>query len=74
MYVLDSGFGVVVNEHIYLCHCNEAIMKQQDEVFPWLYMESKKYIGDTWWFDDKEVIEDITNLPLLKFYEKYKGY
>ena len=74
MYVLNSGFGIVINEHIYLCHCNEEIFNQQKSLFPWVYVESKKYIGDSWWFETDEIIEDIQNLSFLKFMEKYKGY
>ena len=74
MYLLGSGFGVVISEHIYLCHVNESVFNQQESVFPWRYVESKKYVGDSWWYEDHEIINDMQKLSLLKFLEKYKGY
>lgn len=74
MYVLNSGFGVVINEHIYLCYCNEDMLNQQKGLFPWVYVESKKYIGDPWWFETDEIIEDVQKLSVVQFTEKYKGY
>ena len=72
----ESGvkFGIVIDEHIYLYHYELDMCKQQNEIIPWEYMDSKKYIGDTWWFDDEEIINDIQQLPLTDFLEKYKGY
>ena len=48
--------------------------EQQKEILPWVYMESKKYLGDTWWFDDEEIKKDVQELSLLDFLIKYKGY
>lgn len=74
MYIIDSKYGITINEHISLyCNSGKAI-EVQDSVFPWKYMESSKYIGDSWWFDDEEIIRDIQQLSLLAFLEKYKGY
>ena len=62
MYVLNEKFGIVIDEHIYLSHYELDMCKQQNEIIPWEYMDSKKYIGDTWWFDDEEIINDIQQL------------
>lgn len=74
MYVVNSNFGIVIDEHIYLYHYNPDISNQQKQVFPWEYMDSKKYLGDAWWFDDNEVVTDVKELSILDFLEKYKGY
>lgn len=74
MYVVNSNFGIVIDEHIYLYHHNPDITKSQEQIFPWVYMDSKKYLGDTWWFDDDEVVKDVKELSILDFLEKYKGY
>ena len=74
MYVLNSGFGVVINENIFLCYFNEELFNQQKAIFPWRYVESKKYIGDSWWYEDYEIVDDIQKLSLIQFLEKYKGY
>lgn len=74
MYLIKENFGIVINEHIYLCYSNEKFRVQQEQVFPWCYIESKKYLGDTWWFEDSEILNDIQNLSIIDFVEKYKGY
>ncbi len=74
MYVINDNFGIVIDSHIYLYHYDKKMYEQQKVVIPWMYTESKKYIGDTWWFEDQEIIEDIQKLSLLDFLEKYKGY
>lgn len=40
----------------------------------WAYMSSKKYLGDSWWFDDKEILKDVQKMNTIEFLEKYKGY
>ena len=74
MYILNNNFGLVIDSNIYLYHYNQEMYEQQKEILPWVYMESKKYLGDTWWFNDEEIIRDIQELPLLDFLLKYKGY
>lgn len=74
MYIIDSKYGITINEHISLYRNSGKAIEVQDSVFPWKYMESSKYIGDSWWFDDEEIIRDIQKLSLLAFLEKYKGY
>lgn len=74
MYKINSEFGIVIDEHIYLCRYNEKLFNPQQNVFPWMYIEGKKYIGDAWWFETEEIVADVQNLSLLCFLEKYKGY
>lgn len=74
MYKLNSKFGVVIDEHIYLYRYNNDNIEQQKLLFDWVYAENKRYMGDTWWSDDIEVLDDINNLSIIEFLEKYKGY
>lgn len=74
MYVLNPSFGVVIDEHIYLYHCFADTIRMQEEVLPWIYMESKKYLGDTWWFEPEEIINDLHEMTIYDFLEKYRGY
>lgn len=41
---------------------------------PWRYADSEKYLGDTWWYSDTEILHDLSHLDLLTFLERYKGY
>lgn len=74
MYILSPNFGIVIDEHICLYHCNPDIFYAQKNTLPWIYMESKKYIGDTWWFKDEEILQDIQKLSIIEFLEKYRGW
>lgn len=74
MYVVNSDFGIVIDEHIYLCHFDADISIQQKKVFPWEYVDGKKFLGDSWWFNDEEIIEDVKTLSIINFLKKYKGY
>ncbi len=74
MYIINSKFGVVLDEHIYLYVYNDKFLKEQRKILPWAYMESKIYLGDTWWFDDNEIILDLQKLSIIDFLDKYKGY
>ena len=74
MYLIDSKFGVVLDAHICVYTFNEEVRKAQKNILPWLYPESKKYLGDTWWFEDEEILTDSKNLSIIEFLDKYKGY
>ena len=74
MYVVDSKFGVTIDEHIYLHRYYYPVLENQKKIFPWIYTEKKMYIGDPWWSEDEEILADIRNLNICDFFEKYKGY
>lgn len=74
MYVVYPKFGVVLDEHIYLYYYNPQIYNQYKNLIPWGYAESKKYLGDTWWENDKEILLDLQKLSIIQFLDKYKGY
>jgi len=70
-YLLTKRYGVVIDHHITLYRFDKDIMSLQKNCFPWFYPEQDKYIADTWWFEDEEVLHDITHLSLVDFMEKY---
>lgn len=74
MYVMNPQFGVVLDAHIYLYHFDSQIYDMQREFFPWIYTDSKKFLGDTWWSEDEEILADIGKLTIIDFLDKYKGY
>lgn len=41
---------------------------------PWWYASGELYVGDTWWFDEYEIISDLSKLSMLDFFYKYKGF
>lgn len=73
MYEIIPGYGLILDAHITLCYFDIDFLAQQKKVFPWIYIDSQKYIGDTWWFEDQEIINDITQLSTIEFLKKYKG-
>lgn len=74
MYQLDDEFAVLITEHIYLYHLENQLNIGGECLTEWYYANSVKYIGDTWWFDDEEILNDIVNLSIKDFIKKYKGY
>ena len=73
MNIINSSFGVVLDEHIYLYRYNIQVYNAQKEWIPWMYADSKKYLGDTWWNEDIEILTDLKNLSIIDFLDKYKG-
>ena len=74
LYKINSSFGITIDEHIYLYHYDSTISESQKELFGWEYMDSKRYMGDSWWFGEEEILDDIQRLSVVDFMEKYKGY
>jgi len=59
--------------NIYLYHLapeNEFYTK----IVPWHYADGQKYLGDTWWEQDDEILESFQKLSVLDFLKRYKGY
>ena len=73
MYITDEKFGIALDAHIDLYKFDPRIAELQKEWIPWIYPESKKYLGDTWWFEDDEILEDLKKLPIIGFLDKYRG-
>lgn len=74
MYQVDDRFAVHLTGNIYLYHIAALEEEIYSQIVPWYYVDSKKYIGDTWWEEDEKIIEDLKELSLIEFYKLYKGY
>lgn len=71
-YKIDKEFGLFLDGNIYLFHLlNENLLS---DILPWYYADAQKYLGDTWWESDNEILESIQNLPVVEFLKRYKGF
>lgn len=73
MYQISKTSGLVIDQNIYLYHCDQCPVWVSWNENRWAYMSSKKYLGDSWWFDDSEILKDVREMNLVSFLEKYKG-
>lgn len=62
IYKVNESFSIVIDSHIvfHIARGNG-------------HME-KRYIADTWWYDDEEILTDLLNMPISSFGNKYKAY
>lgn len=74
LYKLDEEFAVHLAGNIYLYHLIPKNGEVYTSLTPWFYADSKKYLGDTWWEEDLEIINDLKKLSVVDFYKKYKSY
>lgn len=74
VYMLSPEFGVRIDQSIYLYHFNDKYVDHEQRLFGWQYPENKKYMGDTWWFEDEEILADLQRLSTIDFLAKYQGY
>lgn len=72
MYKINERFAVHVSKNIYLYHL--TIKEQIYDVVPWEYADSEKFLGDSWWEADEEILENIKSLSIIDFLDRYKGY
>lgn len=71
---LNENYAISITSNIYLYRFSPSDILEQQSAFKWLYAPVRKYVGDTWWYDDREIITDIQQLSFVEFMEKYKGY
>lgn len=71
---LNEKYAVSFDSNIHLYRFSPEDILEQQAVFKWHYAPVRKYIGDTWWYNDSEIIADIQQMSLVEFLEKYKGY
>lgn len=72
--MLAADFGASVGQHIYLYHADPSPVWFEYGGRRWAYMSGKRYIGDPWWFSDKEIYSDLNTLSMTEFLRKYKGF
>ena len=73
MYVVCPDYGVVLDSHITLYRYDQRPYNDYRNDVPWVYPDRERYLGDTWWSDDEEILEDSQNLSVVEFFKKYKG-
>ncbi len=73
-YKVNEHYAVKINEHIVIYHLEEPILFENKNLVPWWYASGELYVGDAWWFDEYEIISDLTKLSMLDFFNKYKGF
>lgn len=73
MYKIDNEFAIHISQNIYIYHLSPKI-ELLDTLFQWYYTDSKKYIGDSWWEEDEEIINSLQTLNVIEFLKRYKGY
>lgn len=74
LFKLDDEFAVNISQKIYIYHIIPKNGETYTSLTPWFYADSKKYLGDTWWEKDEQIIYDLKNLSIIEFYKKYKSY
>ncbi len=73
MYPIREGFGVIIDSHIYVCRYDTEVDEEIRAIFGWGYLEGRHFLGDVWWFEDKEILDDIQHMNIVDFLSKYRG-
>ena len=73
MYLVHPSFGAMLDAHITLYRFEPDTYALYRAAIPWVYAGNGCYMGDTWWFEEKEILQDLQTLPVPEFFEKYKG-
>lgn len=73
-YQIDNEFGLFLDVNIYLFHLPVQEGRLFPGVVPWAYADAKKYLGDTWWESDDEILQSIQTLSVIDFLKRYKGF
>lgn len=75
--LIDDEYGIRISKnssHIYLMHLEPRININNIPILGWYYYNNKKYVGDAWWSTDDEIVKDISNMSMVSFFKKYKGF
>lgn len=72
IYKINPEFGLELGSNIFLYHLIHK--KEYFNLVPWYYADSKKYLGDTWWETDEEILHNLLNMNCIDFIKRYKGY
>lgn len=76
MYRFNDRFAIHLTHHIDLYH----LAVPDDEwgilasLIPWHYVDSCRFLGDTGWETDDEILENMNKMPVIEFLKHYKGY
>lgn len=72
-YEINDYYAVFLDANIYLFHLFPK-GKIFTDIVPWYYADTKKFIGDTWWDSDEEILQNLKNMSIIDFLDRYKGY
>lgn len=62
VYEINESLSVVVDEHIVFRITDKNGCAEE------------RYIADPWWYDDKEILNDLLDMPISSFGNKYQAY
>lgn len=74
MFKLREDMAVKLTEHISIYHLVAGLSIAGKSLLPWYYSDTKRYIADTWWENDEDILNDLFNMNFVDFMVKYKGY
>ena len=74
MYRVDVDFAVHLSANIYLYHLVSKDDVLYPHIIPWYYVDSRVFLGDTWWESDEEILQNLIALTTVEFLKRYKGY
>ena len=69
---LPNTHSIARNDSTYIIDDILSITIDSHVVF--CYSTNATYISDSWWYDEKEIIRDLTSMTLLQYGKKYTGY
>lgn len=72
-YKYNATYCITIDQHITLYKIDKKIIFNTAKFSNWIYPSVEMYLADTWWYDDKEILDDIQHLNLIEFIDKYKG-
>lgn len=73
-YRVSENLAVKLTEHINIFRIADDGLSNKSKLVPWYCVESNVYVADTWWEEDKDILDDFTKLSYLEFITKYKMY
>lgn len=72
-YKINEHFAISLDANIFLFH----LIPKGDvysDIVPWYCADGQVYLGDTWWEQDDEILENVQKLSVIDFLEQYKGW
>ncbi len=74
LYDLGNSLGLLIDSHITLFSLPDTkLMSEELKLFGWCYPLGQHYLGDTWWYSDQEILDDLFSLRIHEFIQKYRG-
>lgn len=73
-YIIGGKFGIVFSDNHFKLHYLETWKSpvKNENILLWKYAKATSFIGKINCYDKEQIIEDIENLSMLKFFLKYQ--